>query len=127
MAGAMAVLLRHPEVFKVGVAGGPVVDWSMYEIMYGERYMDMPQENPEGYKDSNMLNHIDKLQGKLMLIHGVQDKTVVMQHSMKFLRECVKQNKAVDFFAYPTHPHNVRGKDRLHLMEKVSLYFIENL
>ncbi len=121
------LMLRHPEVFKVGVAGGPVVDWSMYEIMYGERYMDMPQENPEGYKDSNMLNHIDKLQGKLMLIHGVQDKTVVMQHSMKFLRECVKQNKAVDFFAYPTHPHNVRGKDRLHLMEKVSLYFIENL
>ena len=121
------LMLRHPETFKVGVAGGPVVDWSMYEIMYGERYMDMPQENPEGYAESNMANHVAGLQGKLMLIHGVQDQTVVMQHSMKFLRECVRQNKQVDFFAYPIHPHNVRGKDRVHLMEKVSRYFLENL
>ena len=74
-----------------------------------------------------MRNHIHNLEGKLMLIHGVQDPTVVMQHSMKFVRECVKQNKQVDFSAYPTHPHNVRGKDRVHLMEKVSRYFIGNL
>lgn len=121
------LMLRHPEVFKVGVAGGPVVDWSLYEIMYGERYMDMPQENPEGYEKANMTNYVSNLEGKLMLIHGVQDKTVVMQHSMKFIRECVKQNKQVDFFAYPIYPHNVRGKDRLHLMEKVSRYFFENL
>ena len=119
--------MKHPEVFKVAVAGGPVVNWSMYEIMYGERYMDMPQENPEGYKNSDMTNYVENLDGKLMLIHGVQDETVVMQHSMKFLRECVKQNKQVDFFAYPIHPHNVRGKDRIHLMEKVSQYFFENL
>ncbi|HYQ58240.1 MAG TPA: DPP IV N-terminal domain-containing protein [Draconibacterium sp.] len=119
--------LKYPDVFKVAVAGGPVVDWSMYEIMYGERYMDMPQENPDGYKKSDMTNYVHNLEGKLMLIHGVQDETVVMQHSMKFLRECVKQNKQVDFFAYPTHPHNVRGKDRVHLMEKVSQYFFENL
>lgn len=121
------LMLRHPATFKVGVAGGPVVDWSMYEIMYGERYMDMPQENPIGYEESNMINHMDKLNGKLMLIHGVQDATVVMQHSMKFLRESVRQGKQVDFFAYPTHPHNVKGKDRVHLMEKVSNYFFENL
>jgi dipeptidyl-peptidase-4 len=119
--------LKHPEVFKVGVAGGPVVDWDMYEIMYGERYMDMPQENPEGYENNDMTKYVEHLDGKLMLIHGVQDETVVMQHSMKFLRECVKQNKQVDFFAYPIHPHNVRGKDRIHLMEKVSNYFFENL
>lgn len=119
--------LRHPEVFKVAVAGGPVVDWSMYEIMYGERYMDMPQDNPGGYEMSDMTRLVGNLNGKLMLIHGVQDETVVMQHSMKFLRECVKQNKQVDFFAYPTHPHNVRGKDRIHLMQKVSDYFLENL
>jgi dipeptidyl-peptidase-4 len=121
------LMLRHPEVFKVGVAGGPVVDWSMYEIMYGERYMDMPQENEAGYENSNMLNYVNNLQGKLMLIHGVQDETVVMQHSMKFLRECVKQNKQVDFFAYPIHPHNVRGRERVHLMEKVSQYFFDFL
>jgi dipeptidyl-peptidase-4 len=121
------LMLRHPEVFKVGVAGGPVVDWSMYEVMYGERYMDTPQENPDGFRESNMTNHISSLQGKLMLIHGVQDETVVMQHSMKFLRECVVQGKQVDFFVYPAHPHNVRGKDRVHLMQKVSDYFFDNL
>jgi dipeptidyl-peptidase-4 len=121
------LMLRHPEVFKVGVAGGPVVDWSMYEVMYGERYMDTPGENPEGFQETNMLSHVPELEGKLMLIHGVQDETVVMQHSMKFLRECVKQEKQVDFFVYPTHPHNVRGKDRVHLMKKVSEYFFDNL
>lgn len=121
------LMLRQPETFKVGVAGGPVVDWSLYEIMYGERYMDMPLENPEGYELTDMTKSISNLDGKLMLIHGVQDQTVVMQHSMKFLRASVDQNKQVDFFAYPIHPHNVRGKDRIHLMEKVSRYFIENL
>ncbi|MCY1718737.1 DPP IV N-terminal domain-containing protein [Prolixibacteraceae bacterium Z1-6] len=119
--------LKYPEVFKVGVAGGPVVDWSLYEVMYGERYMDTPQENPEGYKTADMTSYVENLEGKLMLIHGVQDETVVMQHSMKFLRECVKQNKQVDFFAYPIHEHNVRGKDRVHLMTKVSQYFFGNL
>ncbi len=121
------LMLREANTFKVGVAGGSVIDWEMYEVMYGERYMDTPDENPEGYKNTSMLNHVKKLGGKLMLIHGVQDETVVMQHSMKFLRECIEQNKQVDFFAYPTHPHNVRGKDRIHLMTKVSQYFFDNL
>ncbi len=121
------LMLRNPGSFKAGVAGGPVVDWSLYEVMYGERYMDHPDENPVGYKETNMVNHVKNLTGKLMLIHGAQDETVVLQHSMMFLRECVKQGKPVDFFTYPTHPHNVRGVDRVHLMEKVSRYFFENL
>lgn len=121
------LMLRNPGVFKVGVAGGPVVDWSMYEVMYGERYMDTPQENPAGYYKTNMLNHVAALQGKLMLVHGMQDDIVVMQHSMKFINECIEQGKQVDFFVYPTHRHNVQGKDYLHLMEKISLYFFHNL
>ena len=121
------LMLKHPETFKVGVAGGPVVDWSMYEIMYGERYMDTPEENPKGYENSNMLNQAQKLEGKLMLIHGVQDQTVVMQHSIQFLEKCIDLGKQVDLFVYPTHEHNVRGTDRLHLMEKVSNYFLDNL
>lgn len=121
------LMLRHPEQFKVGVAGGAVVDWALYEIMYGERYMDTPKENPEGYEETNMLNHIDKLSGNLLYIHGAQDDVVVPQHSMQFLRECIKQNKSIDFFTYPTHPHNVRGKDRVHLMNKVSQYFFDKL
>lgn len=119
--------LKYPEIFKVAVAGGPVVDWGMYEVMYGERYMDTPQENPEGYKNANMLNYVDQLSGKLLIIHGVQDQTVVMQHSMQFLEKCIDSGKQVDFFVYPTHEHNVRGDDRLHLMEKVSNYFLDNL
>ena len=121
------LMLRHPETFKVGVAGGPVVAWSLYEVMYGERYMDRPQENPDGYEQSKMTNYIANLKGKLMIIHGSQDDVVVMQNSMKFLRECIIQGKQVDYFTYPTHPHNVRGKDRVHLMEKVSNYFFEYL
>jgi len=119
--------LKYPELFKVAVAGGPVVDWSMYEVMYGERYMDTPEENPGGYQNANMLNYADKLDGKLMIIHGVQDPTVVMQQSMQFLKKCIDLNKQLDFFVYPTHEHNVRGNDRLHLMEKISNYFLENL
>lgn len=121
------LMLKHPDTFKVGVSGGPVVDWKMYEVMYGERYMDTPQENPEGYENANMMNYIDRLQGKLMIIHGVQDQTVVMQHSIQFLKRCIDKGKQLDFFVYPTHEHNVRGKDRVHLMEKVSNYFLENL
>ena len=121
------LMLRHPDVFKVGVAGGPVVDWGMYEVMYGERYMDTPQGNPSGYHETNMLNHVSELQGKLMLIHGMQDDVVVMQHSIKFLNECIEQGKQVDFFVYPTHQHNVQGIDQLHLMEKISQYFFDNL
>jgi dipeptidyl-peptidase-4 len=121
------LMLRHPEIFRVGVAGGPVVDWSMYEVMYGERYMDDPVDNPEGYEMTNMTGYVPELEGKLLVIHGMQDDVVVMQHTMKFLRECVVQGKQVDFFPYPTHPHNVMGKDRAHLMEKVSNYFFDNL
>ncbi|MDP4206796.1 MAG: prolyl oligopeptidase family serine peptidase, partial [Bacteroidota bacterium] len=121
------LILRHSETFKVGVAGGPVVDWKMYEIMYGERYMDMPQENPEGYKESNMILKVDNLKGKLLLLHGMQDETVVMQQNIRFMQECIKKGKLVDFFPYPTHEHNVKGIDRVHLMDLVSHYFEEHL
>ncbi len=121
------LMLRHPEVFKVGVAGGPVVDWKMYEVMYGERYMDTPQENPGGYQNSSMLSLVSHLSGRLLLISGVQDSTVVMQHTMQFLRCAIRAGKQVDLFVYPTQPHNVRGEDRVQLMETVSRYFEEHL
>jgi dipeptidyl-peptidase-4 len=121
------LILKHPEIFKVAVAGGPVTDWKYYEIMYGERYMDMPDENPEGYKAADMKNYVDSLKGNLLIIHGAMDSTVVWQHSLTFIRECVKKGKQPDYFVYPTHPHNVRGWDRIHLMEKVSRYFDDHL
>jgi dipeptidyl-peptidase-4 len=121
------MMSRAPGVYKVGVAGGPVIDWGLYEIMYTERYMDTPDENPEGYKKSNLVSHIDSLQGRLMLIHGAQDDVVLWQHSLLYLEECIKKGKQVDYFVYPHHPHNVGGKDRVHLMEKISNYFFDFL
>lgn len=121
------LILKHSDIFKVGVAGGPVTDWKYYEVMYGERYMDMPDENPEGYKAADMKNYVDSLKGDLLIIHGAMDSTVVCQHSLTFIRACIKKGKQPDYFVYPTHPHNVRGWDRVHLMEKVSRYFDDHL
>ncbi len=117
-----AMLTRYPGTFKVGVAGGPVMDWSLYEVMYTERYMDTPEENPEGYKATTLPLLADKLQDDLLLITGGKDDTVLPQHSFRFIKSCVDKNIPVDFFDYPGHGHNVRGKDRLHLMEKVLRY-----
>ena len=121
-----SLMLRHPGVFTTAVAGGPVTDWKYYEVMYGERYMDRPQENPEGYANSRIGKYLENLQGKLMLIHGSVDPTVVPQHSMTVLKEAVDKGVQLDFFTYPMHPHNVRGKDRVHLMTKVLDYILEN-
>ncbi|MBT8317002.1 MAG: prolyl oligopeptidase family serine peptidase [Lutibacter sp.] len=121
-----SLMLRNPGVFTTAVAGGPVTDWKYYEVMYGERYMDTPQENPEGYKKAKVHNYISNLDGKMLLIHGSVDPTVVPQHSMTLLQEAVKQKVQVDFFTYPMHPHNVRGMDRVHLVKKMLEYIIEN-
>lgn len=123
----ISMKLRNPGVFKVATAGGPVVDWKWYEVMYGERYMGTPQNNPEGFKNASLLNYIDNLQGKLLIMQGYQDNTVVPQHSLEFIRNCVKKNKPVDYFIYTEHEHNVRGKDRIHLYEKIYQYYQDNL
>lgn len=122
-----SLMLKTPGVFKVGVAGGPVTDWKYYEVMYGERYMDMPQENPEGYEKTSLLNKAANLEGDLLLIHGTSDDVVVMQQNLSLVKAFVDAGKQVDFFPYPMHKHNVRGKDRLHLMEKVLTYIEERL
>ncbi len=121
-----SLLLRQPDVFRAGVAGGPVTDWKYYEIMYGERYMDRPQENEKGYEQASTLTHADKLKGKLLLIHGTIDDVVVMQHSEALIKRFVEVDKQMDFFVYPMHEHNVRGKDRIHLMTKVLNYILDN-
>jgi dipeptidyl-peptidase-4 len=121
------LMTRTPGKYKVGVAGGAVIDWSYYEIMYTERYMDGPKENPEGYATANLLNYIDSLQGKLLMIHGTSDDVVVWQHDLMYIKKCVEKRKQVDYFVYPGHLHNVLGKDRVHLMQKVTDYFNQNL
>jgi len=123
----ISLMLKNPGTFKVACAGGPVIDWKYYEVMYGERYMDTPKTNPEGYENANLLNYVDQLDGKLLIIHGTMDPTVVWQNSLQFVKKCVDKGKQLDYFVYPGHKHNVRGKDRIHLYEKIRMYFDDNL
>ena len=119
--------INYPETFKVSVAGGPVINWKYYEIMYGERYMDTPNENPEGYELTALDNKTDKLEGKLLIIHCSTDPTVVWQHSLSFLEQAIHNGKLMDYFVYPGHDHNVYGMDRAHLIMKITEYFKDNL
>ena len=122
-----ALMLRYPEIFKVGVAGGPVIDWGYYEVMYGERYMDTPQSNPKGYKQCNLNNLAGNLKGHLLIIHDDHDDTCVPQHTLSFMKACVDARTYPDLFIYPTHKHNVKGRDRVHLHEKITRYFEDYL
>jgi dipeptidyl-peptidase-4 len=121
-----SLMTQYSNLFTCGVAGGPVIDWKWYEIMYGERYMDKPKDNIEGYRSSSLINHAKNLEGNLLLIHGTNDDVVVMQHNLAFIEKCIKEGKQVDFFPYPMHKHNIRGKDRVHLMQKVLNYVLVN-
>ncbi len=124
---AISLITNYPDVFKVAVAGGPVIDWKWYEVMYGERYMDSPQRNPEGYAQTSLLNKAKDLKGKLLICQGAVDNTVVWQHSLNFIQECIRHQVPVDYFPYPVAEHNVMGRDRIHLMQKVTDYFEDYL
>ena len=123
----ISLMTNYPDVFKVGVAGGPVIDWHWYEVMYGERYMDTPQTNPEGYKKTSLLYQAKNLKGKLQIIQGLNDVTVVPQHCLTFLKACIAAGTQPDFFVYPGEPHNMRGHQSTHLHERISQYFFDYL
>ena len=123
----ISLMLNYPDVFKVGVAGGPVIDWKWYEVMYGERYMGTPQDNPEGYAKSSLIDKAKNLKGKLQIITGYNDNTVVPQHCLSFLDACVKAGTQPDFFAYPGEEHNMRGHASVHLHERITQYFEDYL
>ncbi|MBR5703780.1 MAG: prolyl oligopeptidase family serine peptidase [Bacteroidales bacterium] len=119
----ISLMTNYPEIFKVGVAGGPVIDWKWYEVMYGERYMDTPETNPEGFKKTSLINKAADLKGKLLICQGAIDNTVVWEHSLSFVQKCIEEGVQLDYFPYPLSEHNVRGKWRVHLMDKVTDYF----
>ena len=123
----ISLMTHYPDVFKVGVAGGPVIDWKFYEVMYGERYMDTPQQNPEGYEKCSLLPQAKNLKGKLQIITGYNDRTVVPQHCLSFLDACIKAGTQPDFFAYPGEEHNMRGHASVHLHERITQYFEDYL
>ena len=119
----ISLMTNYPDMFKVGVAGGPVIDWKWYEVMYGERYMGTPENNPEGYAKTSLINKAGNLKGKLQIITGYNDKTVVPQHCLSFLDACIKAGTHPDFFAYPGEEHNMRGHASVHLHERITQYF----
>ena len=123
----ISLMTNYPDVFKVGVAGGPVIDWKWYEVMYGERYMGTPENNPEGYAKSSLIDKAKNLKGKLQIITGYNDPTVVPQHCLSFLDACVKAGTQPDFFAYPGEEHNMRGHASVHLHERITQYFEDYL
>lgn len=123
----ISLITNYPDVFKVGVAGGPVIDWKWYEIMYGERYMDTPETNPEGFAKTSLIEHAKDLKGHLLVIQGAIDDTVVWEHSLSFIQQCIDLDIPVHYFPYPVARHNVAGRNRLHLMYKVTAYFDDYL
>ena len=123
----ISLMTNYPDVFKVGVAGGPVIDWKWYEVMYGERYMDTPEANPEGYAKTSLLAKAKNLKGKLQIITGYNDPTVVPQHCLMFVEECIKAGTQPDFFAYPGEGHNMMGHKSVHLHERITQYFEDYL
>ncbi len=123
----ISLMTNYPDVFKVGVAGGPVIDWKWYEVMYGERYMDTPEQNPEGYAKTSLLNQAKNLKGKLQIIIGNNDPTVVPQHALSFIKACIEAGTQPDFFVYPGEEHNMRGHASVHLHERITQYFEDYL
>lgn len=123
----ISLMTEYPDIFKVGVAGGPVIDWKWYEVMYGERYMGHPEENQDGYALTSLINKAGNLKGKLLICQGAIDPVVVWQHSLSFIRECIVNDIQVDYFPYPCAEHNVMGEDRVHLHDKITMYFEDYL
>ena len=123
----ISLMTNYPDVFKVGVAGGPVIDWKWYEVMYGERYMDTPEANPEGYAKTSLIEKAANLKGKLQIIIGYNDPTVVPQHALSFLKACIEAGTQPDFFVYPGEGHNMMGHSSVHLHERITQYFEDYL
>ena len=123
----ITLLTHYPDVFKVAAAGGPVIDWKWYEVMYGERYMDNPSSNPDGFEETSLMNRTSDVKGRLLIIQGAVDNTVVWQHSLSFTQKCIDEGVQLEYFPYPVSEHNMRGRNAVHLYNKLTDYFLENL
>ncbi len=121
-------LAKAPEVFKVGVAGAPVVDWDGYDTCYTERYMGTPQSNPAGYAASSVLNHVSNIKGKLLLVHGMLDENVHFRHTARLINALTRARKPYDILLFPDERHMPRHRpDRVYLQERTLGYFQQHL
>lgn len=123
----LSLITAHPEAFRAASCGGPVVNWEWYEVMYGERYMDTPQENPEGYANANIIPKIKNVKCPLLVMHGCQDHTVVWQHTLELMRQAVSDGIEIEYFPYTAYDHNVIGPERVHLWNKLLRFHNQNL
>ena len=126
----LSLVLNNPQLFKAAAAGGPVIDWKWYEVMYGERYMDKPEDNPEGYAKSSLMGReetLKTLKTELLICQGAVDPTVVWQNSLSFLQSCINAGKQVEYFPFPCAEHNMRGQERVYLYRKITDFFDKNL
>jgi dipeptidyl-peptidase-4 len=121
-------MLKAPDYFQVGAAIAPVTDWHDYDTIYTERYMDKPQDNPEGYKKSSTLPIANQLKGKLLIIHGTLDDNVHMQNSIQLAHELIKHNKQFSFMVYPRCGHGFQyGNSQRHMYKLITDYFMTHL
>lgn len=101
------------EYFKYGIAASSVIDWKLYDTIYTERYMDTPEENPEGYQKASVLSYIEKYQGGLKITHGSMDDNVHMQNTIQFMDKILNTGKSIELMIYPGQRHGIRGKKRV--------------
>jgi dipeptidyl-peptidase-4 len=121
-------ILKGNDVFKMAIAVAPVTNWRFYDSVYTERYMQTPQENPSGYDENSPINHVDKLKGKFLLIHGSGDDNVHVQNSMQMMEALIQANKQFDSQIYPDKDHGISGgKTRIQLYTKMTNFIKENL
>jgi dipeptidyl-peptidase-4 len=121
-------LMKGSHIFKMGVAVAPVTNWRFYDTIYTERFMRKPQDNADGYDSNSPINHVEKLNGKLLLVHGTADDNVHIQNSMLLVDELVQHNKDFDMYFYPNKNHGIYGGNtRLHLFSQISKYVFDNL
>lgn len=121
-------LARAPETFKVAIAGAPVTVWDGYDTCYTERYMGLPQDNPNGYEISSVLHHIPELTGKLMLVHGLIDENVHFRHTARLINALIAARKTYDLLLFPDERHSPRRlADRIYMEEQIRNYFLAHL
>ena len=121
-------ITKGADIFSLAIAVAPVTNWRYYDNIYTERYMQTPQENANGYDENSPINHVDKLKGDYLLIHGSADDNVHVQNSMEMISALVKANKKFDLFIYPDKNHGIYGGNtRLHLYQKMTDFILKNL
>ena len=121
-------ITKGSDIFSLAIAVAPVTNWRYYDNIYTERYMQTPQENANGYDENSPINHVDKLKGDYLLIHGSADDNVHVQNSMEMISALVRANKKFDLFIYPDKNHGIYGGNtRLHLYQKMTDFILKNL